>query len=233
MQDRNINHAEVAKFDRLAATWWDTNGASKTLHDINPCRVNFIAERCALDGMKILDVGCGGGLLTEALARRGGSLTGIDAAGEVIAVARAHAADAGLAIDYEVTTAEDYAERYPARFDCVVCMELIEHVPDPNSLIQACARLSKPGGMLFVSTLNRTPQAYLEAIVGAEYLLKLLPIGTHEYLNFIRPAEMAAMLRTHEFELCEVRGMRYNPFSCRAEIVAVPRVNYLAHAQRR
>jgi len=151
----------------------------------------------------------------------------------VIAVAQAHAANSKLAIDYEVTTAEDYADQYPARFDCVVCMELIEHVPDPNSLIRACARLTKPGGMLFLSTLNRTPQAYLHAIIGAEYLLKLLPIGTHDYLSFIRPAEMATMLRANEFDLREVRGMRYNPFSRRADIVAAPKVNYLAHAQRR
>jgi 2-polyprenyl-6-hydroxyphenyl methylase / 3-demethylubiquinone-9 3-methyltransferase len=228
----NLDQAEVAKFSALAENWWDPEGASKTLHDINPCRIDFIARRSQVRGARILDVGCGGGLLTEGLAKLGGVLTGIDAAEAVIAIAADHARSARLTINYEVITAEAYADQHPATFDTVVCMELIEHVPDPDSLIGACARLLKPGGALFVSTLNRTPSAYVEAILGAEYLLKLLPIGTHDYLNFITPAELAAIFRANHLALGEVRGMRYNPLTRRATLVTKPRVNYLAYARR-
>ncbi|MGH8597381.1 MAG: bifunctional 2-polyprenyl-6-hydroxyphenol methylase/3-demethylubiquinol 3-O-methyltransferase UbiG [Gammaproteobacteria bacterium] len=231
--ETNVHTAEIAKFDALAATWWDRDGASRTLHDINACRVDFIAARATLSNSRVLDVGCGGGILTEALAARGAVLTGIDAAQEVIAVARSHATGAGLIIDYEVATAEAYATRSPACFDVIVCMELIEHVPDPHSLIRACAQLCKPGGDCFVSTLDRTPRAYLAAVLGAEYLLRLLPIGTHDYMSFIRPAELAAMLRGNDCELREVRGMRYNPLTRRGHLTVSPRANYLVHARRR
>ncbi|MSR14667.1 MAG: bifunctional 2-polyprenyl-6-hydroxyphenol methylase/3-demethylubiquinol 3-O-methyltransferase UbiG [Gammaproteobacteria bacterium] len=232
MLDDNLNTDEVAKFSALAATWWDPHGDSRTLHDINPCRLEFIATRSEIAGARILDVGCGGGLLTEALTSRGGLVTGIDAAAAVVAVARGHAEAAGLAIDYAETTAEAYAELHGAAFDTVVCMELIEHVPHPESLISACGRLLKPGGALFVSTLNRTPSAYLEAILGAEYLLNLLPIGTHDYSRFITPAELAEMFRANRLQVRDVRGMRYNPLTRRASLVTNPRVNYLAYARR-
>jgi 2-polyprenyl-6-hydroxyphenyl methylase / 3-demethylubiquinone-9 3-methyltransferase len=231
MSTTNVSQAEISKFGALAATWWDPEGPSKTLHDINPCRAQFIAERCPLAGAAVLDIGCGGGLLTEDLARRGARLTGIDATYEVIDVARTHATDSGLTIEYAVATAEDYALHRAGAFDIVVCMELIEHVPDPNSLIAACSRLTRPGGAFFLSTLNRTPEAYLQAILGAEYLLKLLPIGTHDYLRFLTPAETGALLRANQFTLREIRGMRYNPFTRQTRLTSAPRVNYLVHAE--
>lgn len=228
----NSDPSELSKFGALAASWWDPTGPSRTLHDINACRLDFIRTRCTLAGARVLDVGCGGGLLTEALAGLASSVTGIDAAPEVIAVARQHAETGGLRIDYQVTTAEALAELVPSSFDCVVAMELLEHVPDPATLIAGLHALVRPGGDLFLSTLNRTPLAYAQAVLGAEYVLRLLPIGTHDYRQFIKPAEMAAALRAADFNLCEIRGMRYNPLTRRAQLCARPQVNYLVHARR-
>ena len=231
--ESNVDVAEVDKFGALAEAWWALDGTSRTLHDINDCRTDFIAERGALAGATVLDIGCGGGILTEALARRGARITGIDATPAVIDVARQHAAQTGLDITYEITTAEAHATVARATYDTVVCMELIEHVPSPRSLLDAAASLVREGGDFFLSTLNRSPRAYVEAILGAEYVLRLLPIGTHDYARFITPAELASLLRASGFELLEVRGMRYNPLTRRARLVRTPRVNYLVHARRR
>ncbi len=228
----NIDQGELDKFGALAATWWDPEGPSRTLHEINACRLAFIGARCGLANARVLDVGCGGGILTEALAQSAARVTGIDAAPEVIAIAREHAEGNGLGIDYQVTTAEALATRVPAAFDCVVAMELLEHVPDPAALIAALGALVRPGGDIFLSTLNRTPLAYAQAVLGAEYVLRLLPIGTHDYRQFIKPSEMAAALRAANLTLCEIRGMRYNPLTRRAQLSARPSVNYLVHARR-
>jgi len=231
-QAANADPAELDKFGALAATWWEPNGPSRTLHDINPCRLEFITARCDLAAAHVLDVGCGGGILTEALARAARSATGIDAAPEVIAVARAHAETAGLAIEYRIATAEAFATDHASGFDCVVSMELLEHVPDPESLIVALGALVRPGGDLFLSTLNRTPLAYAQAVLAAEYLLRLLPIGTHDYRQFLKPAETAALLRRAGLTVKAICGMRYNPLVRRATLVSQPQVNYLVHARR-
>jgi 2-polyprenyl-6-hydroxyphenyl methylase/3-demethylubiquinone-9 3-methyltransferase len=228
----NVDQSELDKFGAMAATWWDRAGPSGTLHDINPCRLEFIATRCALTAASVLDVGCGGGILTEALAGAARAVTGIDAAPAVIAVAHEHAVANRLAIDYRVITAEAFATQMPGAFDCVVSMELLEHVPDPPSLISALRDLVRPGGDLFLSTLNRTPRAYAQAVLGAEYLLRLLPIGTHDYRQFLQPAELAALLRAADMRVMEIRGMRYNPVTRRAQLSATPQVNYLVHARR-
>lgn len=228
----NTDQGELDRFGALASSWWDRDGPSRTLHDINPCRLDFIAARCALRAARVLDVGCGGGILTEALAHTARAVTGIDAAPEVIAVAREHAAASGLAIDYRVTTAEAFAAAHAAGFDCVVSMELLEHVPDPASLIGALRDLVRPGGDLFLSTINRTPAAYAQAVLAAEYVLRLLPIGTHDYRQFLKPSELAALLRAAGLEVKAICGMRYNPLTRRARLTAAPQVNYLVHARR-
>lgn len=228
----NLDPEEVARFAALAAAWWDPDGPSRTLHDINGCRTDFIAARAALAGRRVLDVGCGGGLLSEALAARGALVTGLDAAAPLVAAAQAHARDTGLAITYLAMTAEDHAVPDDARYDLVVCMELLEHVPDPAALIRALGRLVRPGGDVFLSTLNRTPRAYLQAVLAAEYLLQLLPVGTHDYRQFLRPAELARYLRDTGLTVREIRGMRYSPWSRTAWLVDDPGVNYLVHAQR-
>lgn len=229
---QNVDQAELEKFGALAATWWDPAGPGRTLHDINACRLGFITARCTLTGARVLDVGCGGGILTEALARLTGGVTGIDAAPEVIAVAREHAQTNDLRIDYQVTTAEALAAQSPGSFDCVVAMELLEHVPATATLIAALRELVRPGGDIFLSTINRTPRAYAQAVLGAEYLLRLLPIGTHDYRQFIKPSELAAALRKADLSLREICGMRYNPLTRRAHLSPRPRVNYLVHARR-
>jgi 2-polyprenyl-6-hydroxyphenyl methylase / 3-demethylubiquinone-9 3-methyltransferase len=228
----NIDQSELDKFGALAATWWDPAGPSRTLHEINACRLEFVSARCPLANARVLDVGCGGGIFTEALARSATVVTGIDASPEVIAIAREHAEENGLNIDYQVIAAEALAAHVPATFDCVVAMELLEHVPEPSALIAALGALVRPGGDIFLSTLNRTPLAYAQAVLGAEYLLRLLPIGTHDYRQFIKPSEMAAALRAADLTLCEIRGMRYNPITRRAQLSTRPTVNYLVHARR-
>ena len=228
----NADPRELQKFAAMASDWWDPKGPSGTLHDINACRLDFITHRHALHGTRILDVGCGGGILSEALARKGALVTGLDASPEVIAVARKHAELSGLSITYETQTAETFAARGDKTFDCIVCMELLEHVPDPEILLKALRDLARPGTDLFLSTLNRTPQAYLHAILGAEYVLRLLPVGTHDYRHFISPAELAAWLRGSDFQVQEICGMQYNPITRRACLIPMPKVNYLVHARR-
>lgn len=229
----NVNPAETAKFDRLANRWWDREGESRPLHDLNPVRLAYIAARMSLRGSRVLDVGCGGGILSEALAAAGANVTGIDLASRVLEVAQLHLLESGHMVEYREISAEALAEELPGAFDAITCMEMLEHVPDPVSIIAACMRLLKPGGRLFLSTLNRTPAAFMLAIVGAEYALKLLPRGTHHYAQFIRPSELARSLRASGFELEDLRGLAYNPFSRRARLINSTAVNYLVCARKR
>ena len=228
----NLNPDERDKFAELAAAWWDTSGPCRTLHDINPCRLEYLAARMALPGAAVADIGCGGGILSEALARAGAQVTAVDATGALIDIARAHAAEQKLEIEYEVGTSEALVNTRESCFDAVVCMELVEHVPDPNALIKDCARLVKPQGLLVLSTLNRTPQAYLFGIVAAEYALKLLPRGTHDYANFVKPSELARSARDHGLVLEDVTGMAYNPLLRSAELCSSPSINYFATFKR-
>jgi len=232
MNAANVNPAETAKFDRLASRWWDPDGESRPLHDLNPVRLGYIAERCTLQGVRALDVGCGGGLLSEALARSGAQVTAIDLAPAVLDVARLHLHESGLAVDYREVSVEALAADMPAAFDVVTCMEMLEHVPDPASVIGACARLLKPGGRLFLSTLNRTPLAFGAAIVGAEHLLRLLPRGTHHYAQFLKPSEIAADLRSAGLVLDDLSGLAYNPLTRKAWLSGSVAVNYLACASK-
>lgn len=228
----NVDAREVERFAALASRWWDTEGELRTLHDINPARTEFIASRWPLPGAKVLDVGCGGGLLTEALAAHGAKVTGIDAGADAIEVARLHLHESGLQVDYHCTTAEDHAATHAGQYDLVTCLEMLEHVPDPGSVVTACARLVRPGGALCFSTLNRTAKSYALAIVGAEYILGLLPRGTHDWERFIRPSELDAWCRAAGIETGELAGIRYDPFLRRATISAGVDVNYLAWCRR-
>jgi 2-polyprenyl-6-hydroxyphenyl methylase/3-demethylubiquinone-9 3-methyltransferase len=228
----NVDAAETAKFDRLAARWWDADGESRPLHDLNPVRFGYIAERARLKGARALDVGCGGGILSESLARAGANVIAIDLAPAVLDIARLHLHESGVAVDYRETSVEALAAGMPAAFDVIACMEMLEHVPDPGSVIRACATLQKPGGSLFVSTLNRTPLAFGAAILGAEHVLKLLPRGTHHYEQFLKPSEIAAELRASGLVLEDVSGIAYNPFSRKASLTSSTAVNYLAHAKK-
>ena len=226
---QNIDPQEVAKFDALASRWWDPHSEFKPLHAINPLRLNYIDSLCALAGKQVLDIGCGGGLLTEAMAARGAQVTGIDMAPTSIGVAKLHLLESGLSVDYQVVTAEDFATQHPQRFDVVTCMEMLEHVPDPASVIAACARLVKPGGHVVLSTLNRNPKSYLFAVIGAEYLLRMLPKGTHDYRKFIRPSELEAWARAAGLKLKGLRGLSYNPLTQSYALGADIDVNYMAH----
>jgi 2-polyprenyl-6-hydroxyphenyl methylase / 3-demethylubiquinone-9 3-methyltransferase len=232
MSAANADLHELEKFGELADEWWDPNGPFRTLHEINPQRVEYIAARARLEGARVLDVGCGGGLLSEALTIRGATVTGIDLAAANIAAAGAHAADAGLAIDYRVASAEDIAVEQPGAYDIVTCLELLEHVPDPASVVTACARIVSPGGAVFFSTINRNAKSFMLAIVGAEYLLRLLPRGTHEYLKLIRPSELAGWCRKAGLELRELTGLHYNPALRDCRLGGNVDVNYLAHTTR-
>lgn len=227
----NVDPAETAKFDAHATRWWDATGPLRTLHEINPVRLAWVAGHVRLAGARVVDVGCGGGVLSEALARAGAEVTGIDLAPDALAAAREHAAESGAAIDYREISAADLAAESPGRYAVVTCMELLEHVPAPAQLLEACSAQLEDGGDLFIATLNRTPQAYAAAIVGAEYLLKLLPRGTHDYRSFIRPSELARWLRAAGFELVRTAGMRYNPFTRQAQLSRDLGVNYLVHAR--
>jgi 2-polyprenyl-6-hydroxyphenyl methylase/3-demethylubiquinone-9 3-methyltransferase len=228
----NVHPAETAKFDRLAARWWDPEGESRPLHDLNPVRLGYIADRVNLKGTRALDVGCGGGILSESLARAGANVTAIDLAPAVLDVARLHLHESGLAVDYRETSVEALAAEMPGAFDVIACMEMLEHVPDPGSVIRACAALLKPGGSLFLSTLNRTPLAFGAAILGAEHVLRLLPRGTHHYEQFLKPSEIAAELRASGLALDDVSGIAYNPFSRKAWLTSNVAVNYLASAKK-
>lgn len=228
----NVDPREAGKFDALAARWWDPEGDSRPLHDMNGPRVEYIAERTGLDQRRIADVGCGGGLLSEALAVAGAHVTGIDAAEKPLAVARMHQAESGLDIDYRRTTAEELAAESAEAFDVVCCLEMLEHVPDPDSTVAACAELCTPGGNLFFSTINRSPLAWASAIVGAEYVLGLLPRGTHRYDRLIRPDELAQACRYCGLEVLDISGMSYNPVSRTVRIGGRPRVNYFLHARK-
>ncbi len=229
----NVDFQEIAKFEELASRWWDPDSEFKPLHDINPLRLNYIEERTGgLAGKRTLDVGCGGGILAESMALRGASVTGIDMGEAPLAVARLHQLESGAALDYRRITAEELAESEPASFDVVTCMEMLEHVPDPASTIRACARLLKPDGHLFFSTINRNPKAYLLAVIGAEYLLRLLPKGTHDYRKFIRPSELDDWARAAGLTLRHLTGMHYNPLLRRYRLGAGVSVNYLVHCRQ-
>jgi 2-polyprenyl-6-hydroxyphenyl methylase/3-demethylubiquinone-9 3-methyltransferase len=231
-QRANVDHAEVSKFEELASRWWDPQSEFKPLHEINPLRLNYIDQRAYITGKRVLDVGCGGGILAESMARRGAVVTGIDAGQAPLTVARLHALESGVQVEYHNITAEALAAEAPATFDVVTCMEMLEHVPDPASVIAACAQMVKPGGHLFFSTINRTPKGYLFAVIGAEYLLQMLPKGTHDYRKFIRPHEMECWMRAAGLEMQDLSGMSYNPLSRRYSLGKDIEVNYLIHAIR-
>ncbi len=229
----NVDRAEIAKFEALASRWWDRDSEFKPLHAINPLRANWVDQRAPVAERQLLDVGCGGGIFSESMAQRGAAVTGIDMGEAPLAVARLHLLESGLEVDYQRSTAEQFAAAHPARFDVVCCLEMLEHVPDPAAVIAACAALTKPGGDLFFSTINRNPKSYLFAIVGAEYLLQMLPKGTHEYSKFIRPAELAGWVRSAGLELVEMTGMLYNPLTKQYKLKAGDvDVNYLVHVRK-
>ncbi len=228
----NYDPQEVSKFEAFASRWWDPQGEMKPLHDLNPLRLQYIDARVQLAGKRVLDVGCGGGLLTEAMAQRGAQVTGIDVADASLQVAKLHLYESGLKIDYHRITAESFAEKHPQEFDAVTCMEMLEHVPDPASIVRACAQLVKPGGHVLFSTINRNPKSYLFAVVGAEYLLRMLPKGTHDYRKFIRPSELEAWARGAGLTLNELRGMTYNPLTRQYALGNDIDVNYFAWCVR-
>ncbi len=228
----NVDQAEIAKFEALAHRWWDRESEFKPLHEINPLRVNWIDEHISLAGKKVLDVGCGGGILSEAMARRGAQVTGIDMGEAPLSVARLHLLESGLEVDYRQITAESLAEESPETFDVVTCLEMLEHVPDPASVIRACHRIVKPGGQVFFSTINRNPKAYALAIVGAEYLLQLLPRGTHDYKKFIRPSELGAWSRDTGLTVKDIVGLTYNPLTKHYKLSADVDVNYMIQTIR-
>ena len=226
----NFSQAELDKFGALARRWWDPQGPQRPLHELNPARLGYVGERLPLAGAAVLDVGCGVGLLSEALAAEGARVTALDLAPELIEVARLHLLESGRQVDYRLQSVESLADELPGHFDAITCMEMLEHVPDPASVLAACARLLKPGGQLFLSTLNRTPAAFALAIVGAEYVARLLPRGTHDYKQFIRPSELGAWLRASGFALRDVSGLAYDPLRRKAWVGGPTAVNYLAHA---
>ena len=209
----NVDPAELAKFGALASRWWDPQSEFKPLHDINPLRLNYIHAKVGLASKTVLDVGCGGGILAESMAIKGATVTGIDLSEKPIAVAKLHLLETGNKVDYQLISAEELAAAKPETFDCVTCMEMLEHVPDPQSTVNACASLVKPGGWVFFSTLNRNPKSYLFAIIGAEYILNMLPKGTHEYKRFIKPAELSQLARNAGLQVEDVFGMTYNPIT--------------------
>ena len=226
----NVSRAEIEKFGELAHRWWDEQGPQRALHELNPARLGYVAQRVSLRGARVLDVGCGGGLLSEALARSGAAVTALDLAPEVVEIAKLHLLESGLTVDYRLQSVEELALEMPGQFDAITCMEMLEHVPDPASVLRACASLLTPGGRLFVSTLNRTPIAFAVAIVGAEYVANLLPKGTHDYKSFIRPAELSAWLREAGLTLEDVSGLAYDPVRRKAWVNRRTDINYLACA---
>ena len=209
----NVDQSEIAKFSALAHRWWDPNSEFKPLHAINPLRLNWIKSFVSLEGKKVVDVGCGGGILAESISQSGADTTGIDLSEKALKVAELHALEVGANLTYRAISAEDLADEQAEQYDVVTCMEMLEHVPDPASVVRACAKLCKPGGTLFFSTLNRNPKSYLFAIIGAEYILKLLPKGTHEYTKFIKPSELVAFTRQAGLEMLGMKGLSYNPIT--------------------
>lgn len=226
----NVEAAEVNKFAELAHQWWDMQGVFKPLHQLNPLRLNYIDSRASLAGKRVLDVGCGGGILSESMAQRGAQVTGIDMAEKSLQVAQLHALESGIQVEYRCVAVEALAQEAPHTFDVVTCMEMLEHVPDPASVVRACATLVKPGGHVFFSTLNRNAKAYLMAVVGAEYVLNLLPKGTHDYSKFIKPSELATWMRQAELELQHQTGVTYHPLSKQYALIQDTSVNYMLHA---
>ena len=230
----NINDAEIKKFDELAHKWWDTDGEFRALHDINQLRLDFILQRSNLTSGPAIDVGCGGGILTESLAKISPTnVTGIDLANKALEVAKLHAKISGVEVDYKAISAEDLSIEYDSHFETLSCMEMLEHVPSVEESIDSCARLVKPGGNLFFSTINRTPKAYLYLIIGAEYVLNILPRGTHEFDRFIKPSELAARLRKSRLEIVEMAGIQYDPFRRTCSLTSDLSTNYLVHARKR
>ena len=228
MNTQNVDAAEIEKFQSIASRWWDTESEFKTLHDINPLRVGYIEQQCGgLSAKKVLDIGCGGGILSEALAAKGAQVTGIDMAELSLDVARMHLMESGLSVDYQHITAEQFCAEHPQQFDVITCMELLEHVPDPGSIVRAAAQALKPDGHLLLSTLNRNPKSFLLAIVGAEYLMKMIPKGTHEYSKFIKPSELARAVRAAELQVDDISGMSYHPITRQYSLSSDVGVNYL------
>ena len=233
MSTQNVDPNEIRKFEELASRWWDKNSEFKPLHDINPLRANWIDNLAPVAEKKVLDVGCGGGILAEALAQRGAQVTGIDMGDAPLGVAKLHQLESGLSIDYQKSTAEDYAQQHESAFDIVTCLEMLEHVPDPSSIVQACAKMVKPGGHVFFSTINRNPKAFLFAIIGAEYLLRLLPRGTHEYAKFIRPSELAKWSREADLQVNQMTGLLFNPVTKKYRLSDSDMdVNYMISTQK-
>ncbi|NYT46146.1 bifunctional 2-polyprenyl-6-hydroxyphenol methylase/3-demethylubiquinol 3-O-methyltransferase UbiG [Alcaligenaceae bacterium] len=229
----NVDQAELEKFSKLASKWWDPESEFKPLHAINPLRLGWILDQAgALSGKNVLDVGCGGGILAESMAAQGATVTGIDLAEKSLKVAKLHGLESGIAVTYETVSAEDHAAQHPGTYDIVTCMEMLEHVPDPSSIVQACATLVKPGGWVFFSTLNRNPKSFLFAIVGAEYLLRMLPKGTHSYESFIKPSELSAAARAAGLLTTRLNGMEYNPITDRYKLSGDTSVNYLLATRR-
>lgn len=231
-QSLNVDPAELEKFAALAHRWWDKNSEFKPLHAINPLRLNFIDDKVSLQGKRVLDVGCGGGILSESMAEKGAEVTGIDLGEKALKVAKLHQLESGVKVDYQLISVEALAAQQPASFDVVTCMEMLEHVPDPEAIVQACARLVKPGGLVFFSTINRNPKAYLFAVIGAEYVLNMLPKGTHEYEKFIKPSELSAWARVAGLTIGEMKGMGYNPLTQHYSLGADVSVNYLMHTEK-
>lgn len=232
MSTANVDPAEVQKFSEVAHRWWDLESEFKPLHEINPLRLGWIDEKAGLAGKKVVDVGCGGGILAESMAASGATVTGIDMSEQALGVARLHLYESGQQVDYRQLSAETLAEEMPGAFDIVTCMEMLEHVPDPASVIAACMRLVKPGGDVFFSTLNRNLKSYLLAIIGAEYVLNMLPRGTHDWAKFITPAEMSRYCRAAGLEVLELTGLHYNPLSKLYRLGSDTGVNYLLHTRR-
>ena len=229
---QNADPQELEKFSQLAHRWWDPTSEFRPLHEINPLRLEWIDRITSLSGKTVLDVGCGGGILSESMALRGATVTGIDLSEKALGVARLHLLESGNSVDYRKLSAEELATEAPERFDIVTCMEMLEHVPDPSSIVAACARLVKPGGHVFFSTLNRNPKSYLFAVIGAEYLLNMLPKGTHEYAKFIKPSELCRWAKSVGLEPDELLGMSYNPLTRRYALCADTSVNYLVHTAK-
>jgi 2-polyprenyl-6-hydroxyphenyl methylase/3-demethylubiquinone-9 3-methyltransferase len=228
----NVDPAELQKFASLAHRWWDPASEFKPLHEINPLRLDYIDRIAALSGKVVLDVGCGGGILSESMAVRGAQVTGIDLGDKALKVAQLHRLESGVAVDYRLVSVEELAEEHPESFDVVTCMEMLEHVPDPAAVVGACARLVKPGGQVFFSTLNRNPKSYLLAVIGAEYVLNMLPKGTHDYRKFIKPSELSAWCRQAGLDVAGMTGMSYNPLSKRYWLDRDVSVNYILHATK-